>query len=491
MSKYDYDLGVIGGGAAGLTAAAGAAKAGAKTILIEKEPELGGDCLHFGCVPSKTLIKTAAVYHQTRRLAAYGLPEVDPPAVDYRKVADRIQGVISRIQKHDSVERFCRLGVQVETGAPEFVDDHAVRLNGRTIAAKDWALAAGASPRLPNIEGLGPGDYLTNKDIFSLDKLPESMICIGGGPIGMEMAQAFARLGTRVTVLQRSDQILEKEDRDMADWVMTRLQSEGVGFYLGAHILRGSVLNGRKQVVFQDADGREKTVSAEAVLAAVGRAPNTGGLGLDQAGVEHTDAGVAVDDRMRTSQKHIYAAGDVTGRYFFTHAAGYEGGLVVANAVFHLPRKADYRFLPWCTYVQPELASIGLNEKAAREKGLEYQVHTSAFEDNDRAQAEGETEGRLKMIMNHKNEVVGVQILGPSAGDLLGEWAAVLGGGVKTSTLAGAVHPYPTLAEINKAVAGEFIGEKVFSETVKKVLKFFFHFKGRACRPPEAAGNGD
>ena len=485
MAKYDFDLGVIGGGAAGLTITAGAAQLGAKTLLVEKEPALGGDCLHYGCVPSKTLIKTAKVYHEIKHAVKFGLPHVDTKPVDFQQVSNRIRSVISVIQKHDSVERFCSLGARVEFGQAEFIDEHSIRLHGKTFSAKTWAIATGSSPATPPFEGLDNVSYLTNKDIFYLDKLPGSMILLGGGPIAIEMAQAFNRLGTRVNVIQRSDQILSKEDKDLADTVMEQLSEEGVNFALGSSIIKIKEENGNKLVRFKNKKGEIETLSAETLLIAMGRAPNIKGLGLEKIGLTYNNKGIEVDNRLRTNHKHIYAAGDITGKYQFTHAAGYEGGIVITNAIFHLPRKTDYTLLPWCTYTSPELASIGLNEKGATAAGIKYSMWTEEFKDNDRSLAEGEETGRIKMLLDEKEKPIGVQILGPSGGDLLGEWVAVLNGKVKLSTLAGAVHPYPTLGEINKRVAGSFLSGKIFSDTVKKGLKLFFNFKGRACEAPD------
>jgi pyruvate/2-oxoglutarate dehydrogenase complex dihydrolipoamide dehydrogenase (E3) component len=481
MAEFDFDMGVIGGGAAGLTTTAGAAQLGAKTILVEKETALGGDCLYFGCVPSKTLIRTAHVYHFMKNAEEFGLPSVDLPPVDYRAVAKRIQSVISTIQKHDSVERFCSLGAKVAFGNPAFLDDHTIQLNGSKYTANKWTIATGSSPGIPPIEGLDKTSLLTNKEIFSLDHLPKSMIVLGAGPIASEMAQAFSRLGTKVTVVQRSEQILSKEDKDMADDVMEVLSSEGVTFHLKASVIRTKDHGAEKEVLIKNEQGEEQSLKAETILVAMGRAPNIEGLNLEAAGIEPDRRGIRVDARMRTKQKHIYAAGDVTGAYQFTHAAGYEGGIVISNAVFHLPRKANYTFLPWCTYTDPELASIGMNEKRAAAAGIKYSVWTEAFKDNDRSLAEGEITGKIKMILDEKEKPLGVQILGPQAGELLSEWVAVLNGKVKLSTLASAVHPYPTLGEINKRVAGTFFSPKIFSDRVKKGLKFFFHLKGRAC----------
>jgi len=474
-------MGVLGGGAAGLTITAGAAQLGAKTLLVEKEPALGGDCLHYGCVPSKTLIRTARVYHDIRNAAKYGLPQTDVQPVDFKQVAKRIQSVISTIQKHDSVERFCSLGARVEFGRAEFIDEHSIRLNDKTYSARTWAIATGSSPAIPPFEGLESVSYLTNKDIFYLDSLPGSMIILGGGPIAIEMAQAFNRLGTRITVIQRSAQILSKEDKDMADTVMERLAAEGVAFTLESSIVSVAEKNGSKEVTYKDSAGDIKVVSADALLVALGRAPNTDGLGLEKIGLKFTGKGIETDSRLRTNHKHIYAAGDATGQHQFTHAAGYEGGIVVTNAIFHLPRKTDYTFLPWCTYTSPELASIGLNEKRAAADGIKYSLWTEEFRNNDRSLAEGEETGKIKMLLDEKEKPIGIQILGLHSGDLLSEWVAVLNGKIKLSTLAGAVHPYPTLGEINKRVAGSFLSEKIFSDTVKKGLKLIFNFKGRAC----------
>ncbi|MCB2147460.1 MAG: FAD-dependent oxidoreductase [Deltaproteobacteria bacterium] len=483
MADYDYDIGIIGGGAAGLTVASGAAQLGARTLLVEKEPALGGDCLHYGCVPSKTLIRSAHVYHEMKYADRFGLPNVAPPPVDFSRIARRIRDVIAVIQKHDSEERFCKLGAKVVFGTAFFRNDHTVDLNGRAISAKTWVIATGSSAAVPPIPGLKAIDYITNREIFSLDRLPGSMIVLGAGPIGIEMAQAFNRLGTSVTVVDRAGQILTKEDPDMADAVQAVMESEGVKFYLGAGVERASAAGRKKSVALKLGDGASVALTADTVLVAMGRAVNVNDLWLDAAGVEFGRTGITVDARLRTSQKHIFAAGDVSGGYQFTHAAGYEGGVVVSNAVFHLPRKVDYTWLPWCTYTDPELASIGLNERAARDAGLDYSVWTEAFRDNDRGLAEGQVEGRIKLILDKKEKPLGVQIFGPRAGDLIAEWVAVLNGGVKLSTLASAIHPYPTLGEINKRVTGSVFSPKIFSEKVQKGLKFFFNLKGRACTP--------
>ncbi|MGC2062891.1 MAG: FAD-dependent oxidoreductase [Thermodesulfovibrionales bacterium] len=481
MSDYDYDIGIIGGGSAGLTIAAGAARFGAKPLLIDKEDRLGGDCLHYGCVPSKTLIKTAHVYHLMKNASRFGLPRHEIRPVDFRDVSTRIRSVIATIQEHDSVRRFCGLGAKVEFGNAIFRNAHTVSLNGKDVSAKNWVIATGSSPAIPKIEGLAQTPFLTNRDIFYLDRLPKSMIVLGAGPISTEMAQAFRRLGTEVTVIQRSGQILGKEDRDMADAVMQNLASEGVNYYLNTDILFVKDLGTERQVTVKFQNGTIGEIKAEAILVALGREPNLKGLALENAGIEYDDKGLKLDSRMRTTQKHIFGAGDVTGNYQFTHAAGYEGGVVLTNAILHLPRKADYTFFPWCTYTDPELANIGMNETAARDAGLKHFVWTEEFRMNDRSLTEGEGLGRIKLVLDERERPLGVQILGLHAGELISEWVAALNSGVKLSALAGAVHPYPTLAEINKRVVGNYFSGKIFSDKVKKTLKFFFSLRGRAC----------
>jgi pyruvate/2-oxoglutarate dehydrogenase complex dihydrolipoamide dehydrogenase (E3) component len=339
MPKYDFDIGILGGGAAGLTVASGASQFGARTLLIEKEKELGGDCLHYGCVPSKTLIRTAHIYHMMKNANKYGLPGIDVKPVNYKDVVRRIQSVISVIQEHDSEERFCKLGVKVGFGNARFNDEHSVRMNGKTYSAKKWMIATGSSPAVPPIDGINDTQYITNKDIFSLDSLPKSMIVIGAGPIAIEMAQSFCRLGTKVTVVQRSGQILSKEDKDMADAVMNVLSSEGVTFHMNSGIVSTGDRGSQQEVIIKKKDGKTLSLKSGRILVALGRQANIEGLGLDDISLKIDKKGIKVDSHMRTSLRHIYAAGDVIGDYQFTHAAGYEGGVVLSNAVLHLPKQ--------------------------------------------------------------------------------------------------------------------------------------------------------
>ncbi len=482
MSRRDFDLLVVGGGSAGLTVAAGAARLGVKTLLVEREPALGGDCLHYGCVPSKTLIKSARVRHLQATAGRYGLPAPELPPVHFPDVAGRIRQVIEAIQAPDSPARFRRLGAEVLFGPARFLDDHALDVGGSRVTADKIVLATGSAASAPAIPGLDKTPFLTNREIFSQGELPESLVILGAGPIGIEMAQAFARLGSRVSVIHRGGGVLGKEDPDMAGLVQKALEGEGVRFLLNSQVKLVSGDERRVVVTFESPEG-QGTLEASKLLVALGRNPNIQDLDCPAAGVEFTDRGIAVDRRQRTSQKHIFAAGDCAGRFLFTHAAGYEGSIAVSNAVFHLPRKADYAWLPWCTFTDPELASIGHNETSAKKSGLEFDVYMEEFSANDRAQAEGESGGRLKLLLGHGGRPLGVQILAPRAGELINEWVSVLGGGVRLSTLAGAMHPYPTLGELNKRVAGSVLADKIFSPRVRKILRFFFRYRGSGPEP--------
>lgn len=487
MADYDYDVGILGGGAAGLTVAAGAAQFGAKAILIEKASQLGGDCLHYGCVPSKTLIRSAGVWAQARRAEEFGLPRLELPPMDLGAVMSRVRSVIEKIQEHDSPERFCRLGAEVRFGAPRFVDGHTVEVDGQRVTARSWVVATGSRPALPPVEGLAETPHWTNETVFSQTVLPPRLLVLGGGPIGLELAQAFQRLGSRVTVVEFLDQILGPEDADVAEILRGRLEAEGMKILIGTKAVKAESRDGGVSLTVAPAEGggEPRVLEAEALLVATGRWPNVEDLGLEAAGVEFTPRGIPTDARLRTNVKHIYACGDVNGQLPFTHVAGYEGGIALINIVLRLPRKADYAKVPWCTYTDPEVASVGLNEKRAQKEGVAYRVLTEEFTGNDRALAEGEPLGKIKVLISPRGAVLGCQIIGAHAGELIHEWIAAVVGGVKLSALAGAIHVYPTLSEISKRAAGAYFSEKLFSDRTKGVLKFLFHLKGRACTPPE------
>jgi len=357
------------------------------------------------------LIKSAYAHNILRNSEKYGLPKVDVPSVDFKNVANRIQNIINSIQVHDDPEHIKKkFNVETKFGSPKFLDNHTIELRGTKITSKNFVLAMGSSPAVPPIEGIKEVPYKTNIDIFSLDKLPETMIVLGGGPIGMEMSQAFTRLGTKVTTVEFAPHVLAREDEDISTYVEGFLKDEGVNMLCNTKAVKAEH-NNRRFNLTVESNGCTSTLEAEALLVATGRAPNVDGLDLEKAGVEYDKRGVKVDRRLRTKSKNIYACGDINGSYPFTHVAAYEAGLAMMNAVYRLPLKADYKNCPWCTYLDPEVASVGYNEKRAQEAGLPYTVHKEELINNDRAKAEGETKGFIKVIVSKKGYPIGCQIV--------------------------------------------------------------------------------
>lgn len=464
MSKRD--LVIIGGGAGGLVVASVAAQLGLKVTLIEKEDKLGGDCLHYGCVPSKTLIKSAKVASLMRRGAEFGLDAVYPK-VDLGKVNDHVQSVIEHIQHHDDPERFRDYGCEVIFGHAEFIDAHSVKVNDQIIKAKRFVIATGTRPVIPPVPGLEEVGYLTNLDLFSLRELPERLVVLGGGPIGLEMGQAFSRLDSKVTILQRAERILPQEDPELADALQKTLLAEGITIHTSTeaeHVYKSN------ETTYVECSGGLK-LEADQILVATGRQPNTEGLGLDSAGVQYNNRGITVDNRMRTSQKHIYACGDVCGPYLFTHMAEYQAGIVISNAIFRFPKKTDYRVVPWVTYTEPELARVGLTEQQAREQGIEPTVLRFSFKDIDRALTEVETDGFTKLI-THKGRILGASILGPHAGELIHEIVLAMQTGAKISDISAAIHAYPTLAQIHRRTVNTVYAAKLFSQGTRRFVKW-------------------
>ncbi len=459
------DLIVIGGGAGGLVVASVAAQLGLKVTLIEKEDRLGGDCLHHGCVPSKTLIHAAKVASLMRRGDEYGLPQV-APQVDLGRVVDHVQAVIERIQVHDDPERFRGYGCEVLLGEPaELVSPREVRVGERVIEGRRIVIATGSRPLVPPIPGLTEAGFWTNLDLFSQRTLPERLAVLGCGPIGLEMAQAFARLGSRVALVERLPNLLPREDPEITDVLQACLGAEGIDIHTstsveGVHANRGVKL-------IECSGGL--TLEADAILVAAGRQPNVDKLGLDAAGVEVTDKGITVDRRQRTSQKHIYAVGDVCGPYPFTHMAEYQAGIIISNAVFRFPKKTNYRVVPWVTYTDPELARVGLTEQQAREQDIEPVVLRFDFKDIDRALTEVETSGIMKLV-THKGRVLGATILGPHAGELIHETALAMQTRAKIGDISAAVHAYPTLSQIHRRAVNTAYAPKLFSRGTRTLV---------------------
>jgi pyruvate/2-oxoglutarate dehydrogenase complex dihydrolipoamide dehydrogenase (E3) component len=478
MPSYDYDMIIIGGGAAGLTVAAGAAQLGAKTALIEKK-KLGGDCLYYGCVPSKTLIKAAKVYHYAKNMKSFGLPQVDLPPCDLGSVMDRVRRVIDKAGVHDSVERFEGLGVKVIIGNAEFLSEHEIAVNGQTLSGKRFTVATGSSPMVFPIEGLQETGFITNVEVFSLNTLPDRLIVLGAGPIGAELAHAFVRLGSKVTLIDILERPLSFEDEDMAEVVIKQMVHDGIGLRMGSKAKKVYRKGNEKVMVIETRGGKEEEIKCDEILVATGRKPNIEGLALEAAGVEYTRKGIETDLHMQTSQKHIYAAGDVNGKFPFTHIAGAEGSIIVRNGVMHVPGKINYNMTPWVTFTDPEIASIGYNEQRAKQDEVGYDVHSESYEELDRALAESEYEGKIKILTQAgSDKIIGVQIVGLHAGELIGSSILAINKHMKLSDLATPIFAYPTLSEIHKKTAGKYYAQKIFSPKVRGILKFIFGYQG-------------
>lgn len=461
------DLCIIGAGSGGLSVAAGAVQMGASVVLIEKGA-MGGDCLNTGCVPSKALIAAAHVAHAARSGRRFGV-EAAEFNVHFKEVHEHVHGVIGAIAPHDSVERFEGLGVHVIKAAARFVDARTVEASGERIVARRFVVATGSRAAIPPIPGLADAGCLTNESIFELQQRPDHLIVIGGGPIGIEMAQSFRRLGAAVTVIEKFG-ILAKDEPEAVAVVRASLQRDGIKVIEGVGV-SGVHRDGAMTTVTLDGDSPlGRTIQGSHLLIAAGRRPNIENLGLDAAGITFTPKGITVDARLLTSNRRVFAIGDVAGGPQFTHIAGYHAGIVIRNALFALPAKVDYAALPWVTYSDPELAHTGLTEADARKARHDVQVLTWSFDMNDRAQAERETEGLAKIVLGPKGRILGATIVGPRAGELIGTWALAISARLKIGAVASAVMPYPTLSEISKRAAGSYYTPKLFSAGTRRVV---------------------
>ncbi len=465
----ERDLVIIGGGAGGLVVASVAAQLGRRVTLVEKADRLGGDCLHHGCVPSKALIRSAQVAALMRRGADFGLADCDP-RVDLSRVNAHVQSVIDHIQRHDDPERFRGYGCEVLLGeGARFISPREVQVGERVIRARRFVIATGARPFMPDIPGLAEAPVSTNLDLFSLQALPRRLVVLGGGPIGVEMGQALARLGSEVTIVQRGAQLLPLEDAEVVARLTARLAAEGIQVRTGVSVdaIVTDTDSGAAQL--HCSDGTH--LGADRILVATGRRPNVEGLGLEAAGVDYTRRGIRVDRRQRSSQKHIYACGDVCGPYAFTHMAEHQAGVVISNAVFRFPKKTDYRVVPWVTYTDPELARVGLTEAQAREQGIEPTVLRFEFSEVDRAITEVETAGLYKLV-SHRGRILGATILGPHAGELLHEIVLAMQTGAKLGEISAAIHAYPTLAQVHRRVVNSAYAPKLYSPLTRRLVKW-------------------
>lgn len=465
MEQLTCDILILGAGSGGLSVAAGASQMGADVILLEGH-RMGGDCLNYGCVPSKALIAAGKVAQGMRHAAIYGIADMIPQ-VDYAAAKDHVADVISQIEPVDSQERFEGFGVRVIRAYGRFVSETEVEAGDYRITARRVVIATGSSPLVPPIPGLETVPYLTNETLWDLRDKPDHLLIIGGGPIGMEMAQAHRRLGCDVTVIEGA-RALGKDDPDAAALVLETLRGEGIE--IAEEALAAEVRGQTGAIEVETRDGR--VFRGSHLLVAVGRQANTDSLNLQAAGIETTKAGIRVDDNLKTTNRRVYAIGDVAGGLQFTHVAGYHAGIVVRSAVLGLPAKARTAHIPWATYTQPELAQVGLTEAQAREAhGDRLEVARFDYHHNDRAIAERKTRGFIK-VMVVRGRPVGVTIAGHQAGELINLWSLVMANGLKMSAVSAMVSPYPTIGEINKRAAGAYFSPKLFeSDLVKRVVR--------------------
>lgn len=455
--KFDRDMIVIGAGSGGLVSAYIAAAVKAKVTLVE-EHKMGGDCLNFGCVPSKALIRSAKQRKLQLRNAEFGLSDVSPE-VDFAAVMQRVHRVIERIEPHDSVERYTGLGVEVLQGHAKLVSPWQVDIDGSVLSARSIVIASGAAPFVPPIPGLDQTGYVTSDTIWELTELPRRLVVLGGGPIGSELTQSFARLGSEVTQVEMLPRIMIREDEEISKLVEASFKRDGVTVLTDARASEARIENGEK-VLICDKDGEHIAVPFDEILVAVGRKARTEGFGLEDVGVELTQRGtIAVDENLRTNFPNIYAVGDVAGPYQFTHTAAHQAWYAAVNGLFGSLKsfKVDYRVIPWATFTEPEVARVGLNEGEAKEQGVPHEVTVFGIDDLDRAIADGEAHGFVKVLtVPGKDTILGVTIVGEHAGDLIAEYVLAMKHKLGLNKVLGTIHIYPTLAEANKYVAGEW-----------------------------------
>ena len=453
--KFDYNIVVLGAGSAGLVSSYIAAAVKSKVALIERE-KMGGDCLNTGCVPSKALIRSAKILNYGRRADEFGLKKTAID-FDFAAVMERVQQVVKKIEPHDSVERYTNLGVDCIQGEARITSPYTVEVGGRTLTTRNIIVATGAAPLVPQIPGLDQIDYLTSDNFWQLRELPKRLVVLGGGPIGCEMTQALARFGAQVTQVEMAPQIMGREDSDVADFVRARFAAEGVRVLTG-HAAKEVVVKGNDKLLVCEHQGERVEIPFDQLLVAVGRKARVAGFGLEELGVRLSERGtVAVDPFMRTNIPNIFCAGDVAGPYQFTHVAAHHAWFAAVNALFGEVKKfrVDYRVIPWCTFTDPEVARVGLNEADARAQGIPYEVTRFELEELDRAIAEEETHGWVKVItVPGKDKILGATIVGAHAGDLIAEYILAMKHGLGLNKILGTIHPYPTLAEANKMTAG-------------------------------------
>jgi pyruvate/2-oxoglutarate dehydrogenase complex dihydrolipoamide dehydrogenase (E3) component len=466
VGELRVDLCVIGAGSGGLSVAAGAAQLGASVALIEKH-RMGGDCLNYGCVPSKALLAAARRAHEMRTAAPFGIVPVEPQ-IDPRALRDHVRGVIAAIAPNDSVERFTGLGVKVIKATAQFLSRDTVLADELRIKARRFVIATGSSPALPPIPGLDGVPHFTNETIFENRDRIEHLVVLGGGPIGLELAQAYARLGSRVTVLEAM-KVLGKDDPELAAVVVERLHAEGVEVREGVLVGR---LSGGAHLIDVDVSegGVPSLVQGTHLLVATGRVPNTAGLNLEAAGIKYDKRGIHVNRGLLTSNSRVFAIGDCIGGVQFTHVANYHAGIVLRRALFHVRAKVNHDIVPWVTFTDPELAQVGLSEDTARQRLGRIGVHRWPFYENDRAQTERRSEGFIKVVTSHSGKILGAGVVGAHAGEVIQPWALAVSKGMHIKAMTDFIAPYPTFSEINKRVALGYFATAGANPLVRKLI---------------------
>ena len=470
----DYNIIVIGGGSAGLVSAYIASAVKSKVALLEKH-KMGGDCLNTGCIPSKALIRSTRILSYIKRHREFGLKSASVE-FNFSEVMERVQSVIKKIEPHDSVKRYTELGVDCISGEAKFVSPYKVKVGRRTLSSKNIIIATGARPTVPPIKGLDRVDFLTTDNLWNIRELPKRLLVAGGGPIGSELAQCFARLGSKVTQVELMPGILTREDGEFSQALHKHFISEGIDVRINTKCEEIIAENG-KQFMLCKKDGQDQRIEFDKVLIALGRTANSRGFGLENIGIKMAPSGtICVDDYLRTTtHKNIYACGDVIGPYQFTHTAAHEAWYCAVNALFSPFKKfrVDYSIIPWCTFTDPEIARVGLNEKEAKEKGIAYEVTRYKISDLDRAIADSEDQGMVKVLTKPgKDRILGVTIMSQHAGELIAEYISAMKNGIGLNKILGTIHIYPTMAEANKFAAG--LWKK--NHAPKKLLKIMQKF---------------